>query len=46
MTSSFHGSPFLVLLHNATHKHLGVILSVLGDFHAENVHLLVDESKL
>ena len=46
MTSSFHGSPFLVLLPNAPHKHLGVILSVLGDFYAEKVHLLVDESKL
>ena len=39
---TLHGSPFCVLLqdapHNLGHKHLGVRMTVRGDFHAEKVH--------
>ena len=36
---TLHGSPFRVLLPDAPHKHLGVRMTVLGDFHAEKVHV-------
>ena len=35
---TLHGSPFHVLLPDVPHKHLGVRMTVLGDFHAEKVH--------
>ena len=35
---TLHGSPFCVILPDAPHKHLGVLMTVLGDFHAEKVH--------
>ena len=36
---TLHDSPFRVLLQNIPYKHLGVRIIVLGDFHAENVHV-------
>ena len=36
---ALHGSPFRVLLPDAPCEHLGVGMTVLGDFHAEKVHV-------
>ena len=36
---ALHGSPFRVLLPDAPYEHLGVHMTVPGDFHAEKVHL-------
>ena len=36
---TLHGSPFRVLLPDVPHKHLGVRMTVLGDIHAEKVHV-------
>ena len=36
---TLHGSPFSVLLPDVPHKNLGVCMTVLGDFHAEKVHV-------
>ena len=36
---TLHGSPFLVLEPNQAHKHLGVRMTIMGDFTAEKNHV-------